>query len=95
MSLSVLAVITAGKKRLIGKEALLGFHQYAFLGIQGKDLRPQIEKDKADWLARGVAKVMVEKAFSIPNNQMWLPTHKELFEWGVVTEYLPDTPSNK
>lgn len=84
-------VFLAGKQRLIAKGAQLGFHQYAFHGVQDKDLRPQIEKDKADWLARGVAKAMVDRAFATPPNEMWLPTQKELFDYGVVSGYLPDS----
>jgi len=44
-------------------------------------------KDKQDWLARGFAVAFVSRAFSTPNNEMWKPTHRELFQAGFVTGY--------
>jgi hypothetical protein len=80
----------AGKSRLVARGASLGFHKYAYPGVHGRDLGAQYERDKQDWLARGVAQTMVERAFATPHNEMWQPTHQELLAWGVVTGYLPN-----
>jgi hypothetical protein len=77
----------AGQKRLIAKYASLGFHQYSFPGMKNRDFLSEYEKDKQDWLARGFAKAFVNRAFSTPNNEMWKPTHRELFHAGFVTGY--------
>ena len=79
----------AGHKRLIAKDANLGFHQYSFPGVKAHDLQLQYEKDKQDWLARGFARFFIDRAFATPNNEMWMPAHRELFGAGVVTGY-PD-----
>lgn len=80
----------AGKKRLIARDAFLGFHQYSFPGTEGSEFEFEYEKDKQDWLARGFSRTFVDRAFSTPNSEMWRPTHRELFEAGVVTGY-PDS----
>lgn len=77
----------AGHKRLIGKNALLGFHQYSFPGIKGQEFKSEQEKDKEDWLARGFSRAFVDKAFLEPYDEVWKPSHQELFKWGVVTGY--------
>ena len=77
----------AGHKRLIGKNGVLGFHQYSFPGIKSHRFKSEYEIDKKDWLARGFSRTFVDKAFSTPNNEMWKPTHQELFKWGIVTGY--------
>src|SRR5215831_18484249 len=77
----------AGRERLIAQEANLGFHQYSFPGMSGHDFQQEYEKDKQDMLARGFARAFVERAFTTPNNAMWRPTHRELFEAHVVTGY--------
>lgn len=75
----------AGKYRLLGKDARLGFHQYSFPGTSDINLHAQYEKDKKDWLARGFASTMVDRAFATPNSEIWTPSHDELLKWGVVT----------
>lgn len=76
-----------GKERLIAKDANLGFHQYSFPGAKARDFLSEYEKDKQDWLSRGFANDFVNRAFSTPNNEMWKPTHRELFLAGFVTGY--------
>lgn len=77
----------AGRERLIGRDASLGFHRYSFPGAKEQDFHAQYEKDKQDWLARGFARAFVDKAFATPNNQMWRPSHQELLNWGVINGY--------
>lgn len=77
----------AGHKRFIARNARLGFHQYSFPGVKEHEFQLEYEKDKQDWLARGFARTFVDKAFATPNTEMWKPTHRELFEGGVVTGY--------
>jgi hypothetical protein len=77
----------AGRKRLIAENARLGFHQYSFPGASGGNFRAEYEKDKKDWLARGFSEFFVAKAFTTPSNEMWRPSHDELFRWDVITGY--------
>lgn len=77
----------AGQKRLIARNAALGFHQYSFPGIKGHEFRAEYEKDKQDWLGRGIANAFVNTAFTTPNSQMWRPSHRELFEARMITGY--------
>jgi hypothetical protein len=81
----------AGKQRLIGINASLGFHQYSFPGVQQSAFRRQYEKDKSDWLARGIDPRFVERAYATPHHDLWEPEHRELFASGFVTGYAPGT----
>ncbi|HEX9660964.1 MAG TPA: GYF domain-containing protein [Candidatus Binatia bacterium] len=80
----------AGERRLIGRNASLGFHQYAFPGVQQSAFRRQYEKDKNDWLARGIDRAFVERAYATAHNDLWRPEHPELFAARFVTGY-PDS----
>ncbi|HUJ90548.1 MAG TPA: hypothetical protein VLX12_10160, partial [Syntrophorhabdales bacterium] len=77
----------AGQKRLIARNAALGFHQYSFPGIKGRDFQAEYEKDKQDWSRRGIASAFVNTAFATPSDKMWRPSHRELFEAGMITGY--------
>jgi len=79
----------AGERRLIGRNASLGFHQYAFPGVRQRAFRRQYEKDKNDWLARGIDRAFVERAYATAHNDLWRPEHPELFAARFVTGY-PD-----
>lgn len=77
----------AGERRLIGKNASLGFHQYTFPGVQQSAFRRQYEKDKSDWLARGFDPGFIERAYATPHDDLWQPEHRELFAARFVTGY--------
>ncbi|MGH7927129.1 MAG: hypothetical protein ACREQV_04985 [Candidatus Binatia bacterium] len=77
----------AGERRLIGKNASLGFHQYAFPGVHESAFRRQYEKDKGDWLARGFDPAFIERAYATPPDDLWQPEHRELFAARFVTGY--------
>jgi hypothetical protein len=79
----------AGERRLIGRNARLGFHQYAFPGVRQRAFRRQYEMDKNDWLARGIDRAFVERAYATAHNDLWRPEHPELFAARFVTGY-PD-----
>jgi hypothetical protein len=83
-------VYAAGERRLIGKNASLGFHQYAFPGVHQRAFRRQYEKDKKDWLARGFDRAFVDRAYATPHDDLWRPQHRELFAAHFVTGY-PDS----
>jgi hypothetical protein len=80
----------AGKQRLIAKTARLGLHQYSFPGMNQHDFQTEYAKDKRDWMARGIKYAFIQKAFETQSDDMWEPSHQELYEAGVITRY-PDS----
>ncbi|MBN1180887.1 MAG: DUF4339 domain-containing protein [Bacteroidales bacterium] len=76
-----------GNKRLIAKNAYLGFHQYSFPGLQQPAYSNEYNKDKQDWRSRGVSESFIEKAYATPNNEIWKPSHKELLDANFITGY--------
>ena len=77
----------AGEHRLIGRNASLGFHQYAFPGVHQSAFKRHYEKDKNDWLGRGIDRAFVERAYATPHDDLWRPEHPELFAARFVTGY--------
>lgn len=77
----------AGRERLIGPDAALGFHQYTFPGMDQEDFEVEYDKDKKFLAARGIAPEFIDKIFEAPSDQFWTPSHEELFAAGYVTRY--------
>jgi hypothetical protein len=78
----------AGKKRSIHSDAELGFHQVkpAFLNRQftEKELYLRIEKDVELFHKQGVSKEFTSKMHQSKPEDMWLPSHQELLDYGVI-----------
>jgi hypothetical protein len=79
----------AGKRRLITRNARLGFHRYSFPGISEADLQRQYEIDKDDWRSRGLNAALINRAFS--TSEIWAPDSEDLLKWGVVTGFMPSS----
>ncbi len=78
-----------GKERLLATEGRLGFHQYAFPGVDQADMKSQYAIDRARMLAAGVRPEFVEQAFATPSSDMWFPNREQLLEAGVITGFGP------
>ena len=77
----------AGSERLIGKHAVMGFHQYAFPGMNQDDFAHEYDRDRAFFVRRGVASNFIDKIFDAAHDSLWMPTHTELFAANFVTRY--------
>jgi len=77
-------IFMSGKYRFIHKNAKLGFHQPFFPGASSSDLNKEIEKSKYFYISKGIKNDFVEKAFSIPHDDLWKPSHFELKQAGVI-----------
>lgn len=79
-------VFLAGKSRILGDKAILGFHQYIY-----KDYVPnftsqnEMKIDREFLLSQGVPEKFVVKAYSTPNSDLWKPNKIELFLSNVIT----------
>lgn len=80
----------AGKERWIAAGGVLAFHQYSVPGLDARAFRKEYERDRADWMARGIDARFVQRAFLTPNAYLWKPTLEELVAANVVTRE-PDT----
>lgn len=81
-------VFAAGKKRTLALGAKLGFHQYAFDTHKSLPFKLQDEQQKEldYYLSKGVSQTFVDKVFSVPASELWLPAHDELLQSGLVHE---------
>ena len=68
----------AGKERILGTDARLGFHAYDFPGLSQDQLKRASQ-------SRGVNSAFVDKAFGVSSETLWYPTMQELILNGVVT----------
>jgi len=75
-----------GTNRILHEDAQLGFHQGSFPGITADQISLETEKDRTFLLSAGVDSSFVQKAFSTPHHDMWMPPKSELLKAGVITE---------
>ena len=78
-----------GHHRTLVKDARLGFHQYridADYLVYGADTESEQLQDRASYAERGVKSWFLDKMFSLPADQIWIPTPEELLSAGVVNE---------
>ncbi|MCP4008546.1 MAG: hypothetical protein GY726_03415 [Proteobacteria bacterium] len=87
------ACVTAyigGKRRYLGENGKLGFHQYALepilRGYRVIFYDPQLEqkRDMALYKSRGVKPEFLQLMFDQPASGIWFPDHQELLESNVV-----------
>lgn len=79
-------VFIAGENRSIGQDGQLGFHGYKLLsGIQTVDTDAEQTRDRQMFQERGVDALFLDRAFSIPFEEIWFPDHELLLRSGVTT----------
>ncbi len=75
----------AGTTRSLGTKARLGFHQYkTYSLIPSINVRSEQAKDMAIFVKQGVSPEFLEKVFTHPPEEIWLPDIDELLSAGVV-----------
>lgn len=75
----------AGSERSVDSGARLGFHRYAFPGVDDTEMKESIDIDRRDWQKLGVPASFVDKAFATPSSDMWTPSVQELRDARVIT----------
>lgn len=75
----------AGRERILGRGARLGFHQYrAHTVIPAFDIDAEQDKDRALFKAQGIAPEFLDRIFAARPEEMWWPTVDELIAGGAV-----------
>jgi len=74
----------AGRQRILGRAAKLGFHQYqSHTVIPAFDIDEEQDKDRKLFEAKGIAAEFLDKIFAARPDEMWWPTVEELIAAGV------------
>jgi hypothetical protein len=84
-------VFMAGKRRMIARDASLGFHNGWFPGASEAEARAMQIADRQYLLRRGVSPEFVSRIYRTPSTELWVPSHAELFHARVVTDYATAT----
>ena len=83
-------VFMTGKYRTISKDAYIGFHQPRNIFTSENLSQEELEKDLNAYVnfltMQGVTKEFAVKVYQASPDDMWIPSHKELLEAGVVHE---------
>lgn len=83
------SVFVGGKKRQLGPDGRLGFHQYRidadYAVLNASPLLEQ-ERDRKIFLQSGVSDWFLEEMFESSPSDMWYPELNKLFEAHVITE---------
>jgi ATP-dependent protease ClpP protease subunit len=74
-----------GEQRFIHPRAKLGFHKSTFPGLSEAEIRKADDQSKSEAVQAGIAVAFLEKAFSTPHEDMWMPSTSELLTSGYVT----------
>ena len=74
-----------GQKRFIAAKARLGFHRPGAPGLSETDLQGARADGIRSLVTAGVSPRFADRAFAVPNTEVWYPTTQELLEAGVVT----------
>lgn len=81
-------VFLAGTKRILNKDARLGFHQPSFPGLSALDLSRQLGDMRVFYLKHGLPEPFVDQALSRSGTLVWYPTQGELIKAGAITHLL-------
>ena len=84
-----------GKRRYLGTEARLGFHQYSLEKTEHSkilpfyDLGAEQQRDIALFKSHGVDQAFLDRMFDQPSNQIWFPDYTTLYEAQIVHYVIP------
>jgi len=77
----------AGKRRTLGENGTLGFHQYKLERLQPlqiKSIKGEQEKDRAYFLRRGVSPQFIEQLYQSKHDHIWQPDREILLDAGII-----------
>lgn len=77
----------AGKRRFVGADAKLGFHQSRLIyedRSKIEEVKKDDEKDHLFFEHQGIKKNFLKKISAIPSNKVWFPSIDELLQAGVI-----------
>ena len=80
-------VFIAGRKRILGTDAKLGFHQYR---LDARNVMPHLDpeaemkKDLQFFKNQSIDTAFLDQVFKVPHNNIWFPSHTELRTSGVI-----------
>lgn len=78
-------VLLAGKERAATQDAQVGFHQPQFPGATPSEQATLVSDMRQMYVKAGVTPDFLDKALSVPPNNMWFPTVDELLSAKVIT----------
>jgi len=75
----------AGRDRVVGPDALIGFHQFKSVGETSGDAGDQALAS-AVYERAGVSREFINRIVTTPSDQVWYPDHHELLAANVITQ---------
>lgn len=77
-------VLLAGRNRMAGRFANVGFHQPDFPGMQGAMRAAMIADNSRIYREAGIAQPFIDRMMATPPAEVWYPEYEELLSSGVV-----------
>ncbi|WP_372740991.1 zinc-ribbon domain-containing protein [Neptunomonas sp.] len=74
----------SGKERYLSSNGSLGFHSASFGSLDGSKISDLNSEFRSLFKQYGVSKWFIDKALSIPSNELWKPTQAELLDANIV-----------
>lgn len=83
-------VLAAGEPRLLGRRAAIGLHRASPSWSDGRRPRAVDRQAVERLVALGVDQGFAERGVATPNEEMWRPSHQEVFDARLATRYARD-----
>jgi hypothetical protein len=78
-------VLMAGKERVIGTGAKIGFHAGKLPGATAEQQSEIDNLTRSTMAASGISEHFIARVIATPSDQMWYPTYEEMLAAGVIT----------
>lgn len=88
-------VLIAGRHRIAGPEAQIGFHQPTFPGLAETDRDLMIADMRRLYGEGGISGRFLERVLRVAPDDMWYPTHEEMLAAHVLTTAIPAAPDEE
>ncbi|HST36678.1 MAG TPA: hypothetical protein VLK25_08630 [Allosphingosinicella sp.] len=82
-------VLIAGRHRVIGPDAGVGFHQPSFPGMEESERTAMIEEMRQLYREGGISDAFLDHVLRVPPEDIWYPSNEELIAARVITEAIP------
>lgn len=85
-------VLIAGRRRVAGPDAQIGFHQPSFPGMGAEDSRLMVEEMRRLYRQGGISDGFLDRVLRVAPQEMWYPAPRELIAARVITEAIAPEP---
>lgn len=81
-------LLLSSKDRIVGRNAMVGFHNWLFPGITEEQEREANGFIRTSLQSAGLSEPFIDRVLATPPDRMWYPTFEEMRQNGLITNQL-------